>query len=462
MQVYKVFTTILCYRIAVSLLASLVALTGGSTHFVSAQTFLSSREPVVSGTVIDVAPFNWVAAGDLLESGMIVGQNSSEIRKPVLEFDISDLVPGVMDTARIRGTVLPVDLEPTGERLVEFGVSIGDGMVDLNDNINGHSILGFVRHDPGSTTPYDRNLTGSLREFVLDNPDYLNQRVTPAGMSQGFDAISNATLELELRPTDPSTIVYYEAPTARAAANAQNSGPYSLDQSAAFMEVMDFEYAPFRQGRGLMEYDLSSIPANAIVQWAKIDVGINGFQGTSQGGPNFEIVGYHADGNVTLADISDPGIWVGMSGDLQSDGETNESWDINPDFVSSVLQAGGYLGLRIQPGERPELQGRIRLNSESRPSSEPRLAIAYTIPELAGDFDSDGDVDGADFLAWQRDTSIGDLTDWQFNYDGGVSPLATAVQVPEPSTLALIFFYGLSGNSLIRRQVGSIGRFCSS
>jgi hypothetical protein len=66
------------------------------------------------------------------------------------------------------------------------------------------------------------------------------------------------------------------------------------------------------------------------------------------------------------------------------------------------------------------------------------------IAQLPGDFDADGDVDGRDFLAWQRDSSIGDLADWQANYgvgsmsafNGGGTPPANAV--PEPGSLMLL------------------------
>ncbi len=51
-----------------------------------------------------------------------------------------------------------------------------------------------------------------------------------------------------------------------------------------------------------------------------------------------------------------------------------------------------------------------------------------------GDFDQDGDVDGKDFLVWQRNPSVGNLADWQGQYG---TPLAAATGVPEPSSLAL-------------------------
>lgn len=59
-----------------------------------------------------------------------------------------------------------------------------------------------------------------------------------------------------------------------------------------------------------------------------------------------------------------------------------------------------------------------------------------TIP-LNGDFDLDGDVDGSDFLLWQRDPGVGDLADWQANY-GSVSSIANTHAVPEPSGSLLI------------------------
>ena len=59
-------------------------------------------------------------------------------------------------------------------------------------------------------------------------------------------------------------------------------------------------------------------------------------------------------------------------------------------------------------------------------------------PPLVGDFDLDSDVDGADFLMWQRDPSIGSLTDWQTNY-GSPPPLADSrAAVPEPATVLLL------------------------
>lgn len=63
-----------------------------------------------------------------------------------------------------------------------------------------------------------------------------------------------------------------------------------------------------------------------------------------------------------------------------------------------------------------------------------------------GDFDGDGDVDGIDFLEWQRGNSpnplsSGDLADWQSNYGAGA--VATLAAVPEPVGLTLMLLGGL-------------------
>ncbi|QEG36908.1 hypothetical protein [Bythopirellula goksoeyrii] len=61
------------------------------------------------------------------------------------------------------------------------------------------------------------------------------------------------------------------------------------------------------------------------------------------------------------------------------------------------------------------------------------------VPEgLAGDFDNDSDVDGNDFLVWQRNTSVGSLNDWQTNYGSGVGTSVAATAVPEPSPLLML------------------------
>jgi hypothetical protein len=74
---------------------------------------------------------------------------------------------------------------------------------------------------------------------------------------------------------------------------------------------------------------------------------------------------------------------------------------------------------------------------------------------LEGDFDADGDVDGNDFLLWQRGGSPNplnpmDLAEWEANYGTTSSTIAAAASIPEPSTL-LLSLLGLSTLCITRR-----------
>jgi hypothetical protein len=89
--------------------------------------------------------------------------------------------------------------------------------------------------------------------------------------------------------------------------------------------------------------------------------------------------------------------------------------------------------------------------------------ISYTLATppagQPGDFDGDLDVDGHDFLSWQRGNSpngtpggpvsAADLLDWQSNY--GVPPLVALAAVPEVSSL-LLATMGLTALALGRRR----------
>lgn len=68
---------------------------------------------------------------------------------------------------------------------------------------------------------------------------------------------------------------------------------------------------------------------------------------------------------------------------------------------------------------------------------------------LPGDFDNDGDVDGRDLIAWQRNPSLGNLADWQAHFgQSNIVPAVTAV--PEPAS-AMLMFAGVLG-LVVRRK----------
>ncbi|MDZ4657013.1 MAG: hypothetical protein SH868_05470, partial [Bythopirellula sp.] len=118
--------------------------------------------------------------------------------------------------------------------------------------------------------------------------------------------------------------------------------------------------------------------------------------------------------------------------------------DLNAQDVSGVdvlfiNEVYGITDADIFFGKYTDLEGQPRYF---------RASFNDVFPQFTpGDFDEDGDVDGRDFLVWQRDPGVGDLADWQGNYGdgmlaalsalhGGGTPPANAV--PEPGGVALL------------------------
>ncbi len=97
-------------------------------------------------------------------------------------------------------------------------------------------------------------------------------------------------------------------------------------------------------------------------------------------------------------------------------------------FNTSVFGAGNNGDLQFTFG----LVGGIQING----------SVSYvTGGGQAGDFDSDGDVDGADFLVWQRGVgtvhNATTLATWRSNYGAGAA-VGAAGAVPEPASLGLV------------------------
>lgn len=126
------------------------------------------------------------------------------------------------------------------------------------------------------------------------------------------------------------------------------------------------------------------------------------------------------------------------------------------DFAASLVLDEGtrslyraYLG-RVDLSEEPTIDVFIDDSTGSGEQSVWYEGIGYALitdTNLLGDFDGDGDVDGRDFLVWQRGESpkplsASDLADWQTNYGiDNSSQVSSAVPIPEPQSV----FVWLSG-----------------
>jgi len=130
-------------------------------------------------------------------------------------------------------------------------------------------------------------------------------------------------------------------------------------------------------------------------------------------------------GKVLFADF----LGAGRSGArlFYGDSETGEFFDLLPDAAGDSLPF-----TIVSLGE--DAQGELLLLS-----TDGSIVRLVSIPDL-GDFDNDNDVDGADFLAWQRDMGVGNLSDWESNF-GNFERLV----VPEPTTWLLLLLGVVSG-----------------
>lgn len=125
--------------------------------------------------------------------------------------------------------------------------------------------------------------------------------------------------------------------------------------------------------------------------------------------------------------------------------------------LGSPLTAQGVVVHQGRPHRDDRWRSRHARRGEGRGLDLPRLVegvywdasdlyvtgVIRVIAGIPGDFDADGDVDGRDFLIWQRGgspkaLSEGDLADWQANYGLSTQPAASTA-VPEPSALALAY-----------------------
>jgi T5SS/PEP-CTERM-associated repeat protein len=101
-----------------------------------------------------------------------------------------------------------------------------------------------------------------------------------------------------------------------------------------------------------------------------------------------------------------------------------------------LASAGGVTGM-FATETLPTLGGGLSLDVVYTPDS-----VLLSVVGVSGDFDFDGDVDGADLLVWQRGgsptpNSPGDLAAWKSNFGFGASAAAAAT-VPEPGAALLV------------------------
>ncbi len=157
----------------------------------------------------------------------------------------------------------------------------------------------------------------------------------------------------------------------------------------------------------------------------------------------------------------------GPDGDSTLGNGTGETWDEAPGSSSKVLAERFLLGSSVFTPGRDETLGLAfqvggdtnaltfqYRNADTGAIQTGLIDLIATGPN--GDFDGDGDVDGRDFLRWQRGGSPApfsstDLAAWQNAY--GVGPLSSLEAVPEPTALTLVLSLAMGLVAVRRNRV---------
>jgi hypothetical protein len=123
-----------------------------------------------------------------------------------------------------------------------------------------------------------------------------------------------------------------------------------------------------------------------------------------------------------------------------NDTDNIDNWQREGDFADNwafvgVIDTAGFFSAELRELRGKDFQQVLLFTDDF-------TIQRSAVPVLPGDFDGDNDVDGADFLKWQRgfgDTYDGnDLAAWEANYGNVAPPTATSTAVPEPATGILL------------------------
>ncbi len=199
----------------------------------------------------------------------------------------------------------------------------------------------------------------------------------------------------------------------------------------------------------LAEFSLSGIPAGADVLSAQLKLDATS---TSSSSLTINAAGYSGDGLASLSDEFTSTTPLGSkTGPFTIAGDV--TINLNADFIESLLGDASHLGLRLSSAT---VGPYVNIASLESTGVAPTLVIQYATTQ-PGDFDLDADVDGDDFLVWQRglgaNYDAGHLDDWKTNFGAPSGELAAvAAQAPEPSAAMLAAFAILSGRFAAARR----------
>jgi T5SS/PEP-CTERM-associated repeat protein len=387
---------------------------------------------------------NVTGAGSLLQlnSQLYVGQNGSGLLTigagAMVNLPNSQIVIGAAGQLQLDGGTL------RASSLGNSGVISGSGLIEIE--CCGSQANSRILVESGDHLVYRSLATdeiGNLGEYLVHGGELeipLRLENGFQGLQRGFIELSQGTLRVGF-PYDPSSQQQFENRGLLAAISGENH-----------------VYGTVRND---FNGDIA-ITNNSLLMFHHDVVGYsNSTISVSAGSSAIFLQDLRLDGGTLLADLTGAAGFghVEVIGDFEFSGDlmVNLADGYSPQLGDSfpLATVSGEITGSPNTNLLPVLADGLawELTAEEH---EVVLSVIEA-PGLTGDFDGDGDVDGRDFLSWQRDPSIGNLSDWQENY-GSPTGLANAVAVPEPACMTILAAcLGLVGVGQRARNPASLG-----
>lgn len=360
-------------------------------------------EPVVIGSAYDAAPFDGVANGK--GTSQLIGNINGSKQHVLLEFDISAVPMGTVTAASFIGAIFPNNAFDTGTRTHEFFVYPGNGSIDIADyNAPGTSV-GSISHPSGGFSSLDLDIASAFQAVLDNGSDYLGIRIEPGNNPQGWDALTTTgagelQIEFNVQPAGSDSVSIQ--PTFDVLFESISPGFFSMLEGGYSINTQKYDLAGVDR-RGVLEFDLSSVPANADITHASLAFDLSSMTGGPGEGPRPRFYGYSGNGSADANDRLVTPNFLGEGVEVTALGPYET--DIDPHYIESLLGASDFLGVMVL-GSANNLQfGFDALEAFwSTPAS---LNLTYVIP-IIGDVDGDGDTDADDIdgLAAQHGQTV--------------------------------------------------------
>ena len=340
-----------------------------------------------------------------------------------------------------------------------------------------------------SKNQHKRPKAGSL---VLDRQDKGMARAArrrfrqrPLAMLFGILLVNLAVAQLASASVLDATLV---EDTYISSDGTENNTNFSSDS------VLKFRTAPATWRNPLIQFDLPVLPAGEQVVQADLILFSAQNAGGTGGTPDIEVLATttaidmatvtYFNSNPELQtggeDFTSALKWTGVWDDFSTESvipgadfitgqpvtySDNDGAAGMLKFVQDNISGSGAvtvnfgLGFVIREGNGGTTSIGWTVNSDEGAGTAPILRITTAATTVIdGDFDMDGDVDGADFLEWQLGFGTiydaDDLADWEANYGSPImagSSTAENSTVPEP-TSGLLLAFGIMALTSARRS----------